>query len=100
MTVSYRECAEEKAKFLNSLGDWGCDTSPMNQYGIYSKHYFSKDPDSCACWFEVMEPVYETVEAEVEVRGIKVTLHETVKLLRTEFWSTADSVSKYHYERF
>ena len=34
MTVSYREYAEEKAKFLNSLGDWGCDTSPMNQYGI------------------------------------------------------------------
>ena len=53
-----------------------------------------------ATWFEVMEPVYETVEAEVEVRGVKVTLRDTVKFLRTEFWSTADPRSKYLYERF
>jgi len=100
MEVSYREYAEEKVKFLHSISNWDCDTSPMDQYGIYRKHYFSTDPDSCACWFEVMEPVYETVEAEVEVRGVKVTLRDTVKFLRTEFWSTADPVSKYHYERF
>ena len=100
MTVSYREYAEEKNKFLHSIGDWKCDTSAMDQYGIYRKRYYCTEADSMATWFEVMEQVYETVEAEVEVRGVKVTLRDTVKFLRTEFWSTADPRSKYLYERF
>ena len=37
---------------------------------------------------------------EGETVGVKVTLRDTVKFLRTEFWSTADPRSKYLYERF
>ena len=40
MTVSYREYAEEKNKFLHSIGDWKCDTSAMDQYDIYRKRYY------------------------------------------------------------
>ena len=39
----------------------------------------------------------EYVDYEVEVKLVKI--YKTIKMFRTEFWST-ESVSKYYYERF
>lgn len=90
--------AEYKKNFINShKGDWTVTTSPMDEYGQYVKTYAF---ESGATMTEINRPVWETVETEVEVKGIKVKVKETVKLLETECWTTDDAKSVKFYELF
>jgi hypothetical protein len=96
MTVSYIEYSQQKQRFLGTIGEWNVYTSPMDEYGRYYKQYVGPK----GTWYEAMEPVEEEVEAEVVVHGIAVKIRQTVKFLRTEFWSTKDSRSKFYYEKW
>lgn len=77
--------------------DWHCETSPMDENGQYVKQYIFADG---ACMTEINRPVYETVNVEVEVKGVKIKTQIDVKLLETECWHTDDAKSIKFYERF
>lgn len=96
-TVSYETYRADKESFLKKHPDWTVDTSSMDEYGRYYKTYTGADG---AIFTEEMYPTYETAEAEVELHGVKVTLSESVKFMRTEYYSTDDSESRYYYERW
>lgn len=88
---------EYKSKFLkaHNEADWRVETSPMNEYGRYYKEYIFSDG---ASMIEVNMPVYEKASAEVEVKGMKVTIEKDIKLLETEIWNTDDAKSYKFYE--
>ena len=88
-----------KRKFIqrHSKSDWTVDTSSMDSSGKYVKYYMFTDG---AVLTEINRPVYETVEAEVEVRGIKVKIKQEVKLMETEAWNTDNTESIKFYERW
>lgn len=93
MTVTYEQYNEDKKEFFEKHNyDYDCETSPMDEYGVYYKTYSFTDG---AQWMERMSPEY--VEYEVTVKLVKVK--ETIKMFKTEYWST-ESGSKYYYERF
>lgn len=96
-TVSYETYMADKKAFLKKHPDWTVDTSSMDEYGRYSKQYMSTDG---AIFTEEMYPCWETAEAEVELHGVKVTLKDDIKMMRTEYYSTDDSESRYYYERW
>lgn len=81
----------------HSDADWTVHTSPMDEYGQYVKNYLFTDG---ATLTEVNRPVWEEVEVEVEVKGIKVTIKDTIKLMETEAWNTDDAKSVKFYERW
>lgn len=91
--LEYKKAFIEKHK----KADWAVHTSPMDEYGQYVKNYLFTDG---AALTEVNRPIYETVEAEVEVKGIKFTLRQQVKLMETEAWNTDDAKSVKFYERW
>lgn len=76
--------------------DWRVETSPMDEYGKYVKTYIFADGFQM---IEVNEPAYETVELDYEVKGVKFHEKKTVKLFRTEVWTT-ESPSEIFYEKF
>ena len=90
---------EYKNAFIqkHSKSDWRVETSPMDNDGKYVKTYIFEDG---AQLVEVNRPVYETVEIETEVKGVKVVLKETVKLFETECWNTDNAKSVKWYEKF
>lgn len=93
MTVTYKEYNEDVRKFFEKHDyDYICETSPMDEYGVYYKTYSFRDG---AQWMERMSPEY--VEYEVEVKLVKIKEH--VKMLKIEYWSTEQG-SKYYYEKF
>lgn len=96
-TVSTAEYEKAKIAFLHRHDDWTVETSPMDEYCCYHKTYVCTDG---AVWNEVNMPVWETAEAEVEVKGVKVKIQKDVKLFCTEGWSTDDACSIYCYEKF
>lgn len=81
----------------HSKADWSVKTSPMKQDGTYVKTYVFSDG---AVMTEVNRPVWETVEVEVEVKGVPVTIKQDVKLFETEAWNTDNSMSVKFYERY
>ena len=97
MTITTKEYEEKKIAFLHRHNDWKTETSPMDEYGRYHKTYICTDG---AVFTEVNEPYYEEAAAEVEVKGVKITIRQTVKLFRTEGWSTDNSISMICYEKF
>lgn len=97
MTVNYRQYSAEKERFFRSHDyDFSCTTSEMDENGAYYKTYAFSDG---AAWYESMVPTLESAEIESEIKKVKVTVEVTVKMMRTEYWST-ESRSKYYYERF
>lgn len=93
MTVTYKEYTEDKRNFFEKHDyDFTCDTSNMDEYGRYCKTYSFADG---AQWIEDMCPTTEVVETEVCKAKVKIT----VKMFRTEYYST-ESGSKYYYEKF
>lgn len=93
MTVTYREYTEDKRAFFTKHNhDFHTSTSPMDEYGRYSKTYSFADG---AQWLEVMSPEY--IEQIIEVKMAKVKVE--VKMFRTEYWNT-EAGSKYYYEQF
>lgn len=81
----------------HSKADWSVHTSPMDEYGQYTKIYVFTDGAQLT---EINRPVWETATAEAEVKGIKVTLTEEVKLMETEAWNTDDATSVKFYEKW
>lgn len=93
MTVDYKEYMADKQEFFGKHHyDFQCETSSMNEYGIYYKTYIFHDG---AIWYERMAPAY--VETSVRVRGVECKV--TVKLFETEYWNTEHG-SKVYYEQF
>ena len=90
---------EYKKAFIENhkKADWTVHTSPMDEYGQYVKNYLFTDG---AVLTEVNRPVYETAEAEVEIKGIKIKLTQQIKLMETEAWNTDDAKSVKFYERW
>ena len=90
---------EYKHNFIkkHNKADWAVHTSPMDEYGQYVKNYIFTDG---ATLTEVNRPVFENIEVETEVKGIKITIRETVKLMETEAWNTDDAKSVKFYERW
>lgn len=94
MDVKYEEYEEDMSKFFAKHNhDFKIDTSPITSKGTYSKTYMFSDG---AVWYEHMSPVKE--EVDVEVHNTKVSVK--IKLLRTEYYSSENSKSKYYYEKF
>ena len=94
MTVSYKEYNEMKKNFFEKHDfDFKTNTSSLDEYNRYHKEYIFADG---AMWYEVMSPEWEEVEAEVKYVKVKVS----VKLFRTEFWSSDDATSRYYYEKY
>lgn len=81
----------------HSKSDWHVSTSEMDEYGRYIKTYLFDDG---AQLIEVNRPVNETVDVEVEVKGIKVTTKLTVRLMESECWNTDDGKSVFFYEKW
>lgn len=77
--------------------DWTVHTTPMNEYGQYSKNYVFTDG---ATLIEINRPVWETVKVETEVKGIKVVIEQEIKLMETEVWNTDDATSVKFYEKW
>lgn len=99
MTVRYEEYRADKDRFFKKhiKANWNCDTSPMDQYGVYYKTYCFSDG---AVWYERMAPVWRKAEATVEVEGATVKIEQDVKLFETEFWHTDSHETKKYYEKF
>lgn len=97
--AQFENYLEYKRAFIqkHSKADWTVDTSAMDADGKYCKTYTFTDG---AQLIEINRPVWETVEAEVEVKGIKVTIKDTVKLFETEAWNTDNANSVKFYEKF
>lgn len=93
LILDYKTFNAVKRDFLHRHDDWSVETSPMDEYGSYSKVYVCTDG---AQWTEVMRPVWE--KATVEVKGVKVDVD--VKLFETEAFNTDGATSIYYYERF
>lgn len=100
MTVDCRTYTDEKQKFIkkHGKGDWRVETSPMDEYGVYYKHYLFDDG---AIWYERMSPAWRKAVAEVEVEvGVKVKIEQDVKLFETEYWNSDNATSRKYYEKF
>lgn len=80
----------------HNKADWKVETSPMDEYGRYVKTYIFSDGFQI---IEVNEPAYEEVELDYEVRGVKFHEKKSVKLFRTEIWTT-ESSSEIFYEKY
>ena len=92
--VTYKKYEEEKKDFLFRHGGmYKVDTSDMDDCGVYYKTYIAEDGK---VWYERMSP--EVVKGGLDVYGV---LHNVlVKMLKTEFWSSDDGVSRCYYEVF
>ena len=88
-----------KRAFINnhSKADWTVDTSAIDADGKYCKTYTFTDG---AQLIEVNRPVWEMVEVETEVKGVKVIIKEWVKLFETEAWNTDNATSVKFYEKW
>ena len=88
-----------KRNFINNhkKADWTVETSAMDADGKYHKTYIFTDG---AQLIEVNRPIWETVEVETEVKGIKVVIKEKVKLFETEAWNTDNATSVKFYEKW
>lgn len=80
----------------HNRADWKVETSPIDEYGRYVKTYIFSDGFQLT---EVNEPAWEEVEIDYEVRGVKFHETKSVKLFRTEIWTT-ESASEIFYEKF
>ena len=94
-----KEYLKYKDAFIkkHGKGDWHADTSSMDEDGRYVKTYVFSDG---ATMVEVNRPVYETVDVEVEVKGVTVKTQVEVKLFETECWNTDNAKSVKFYELF
>lgn len=92
--VDYEKYSSDKKAFLEAHDyEYRVVTSPMDKYGTYHKEYVAEDG---AIFYEIISQPAETVTVEIH----KVTISVPVKFLRTEYWSSDDSSSKYYYEKF
>lgn len=98
MTVSYTTYRYEKDMFFKRhKHNFECETSQMDEYGMYHKTYVFKDG---AVWYETMFPEYVKQELEIEIKLAKVKTEIEVKMFVTEFWNTDNSEIKKYYEKF
>lgn len=97
--TKYNNYLEYKSEFIkrHNKADWTVDTSAMDSDGKYFKTYTFTDG---AQLIEVNRPVYEEVEVEVEVKGVKILIKQTIKLFETEAWNTDNANSVKFYEKF
>ena len=89
---NYNEYVTERVDFFKRHGECRVHDHGMNGGDRYAKTYAFEDG---AIWCEVSGPVFEDVQ--VEVKGVKTTA--TVKLFRTEYWSS-EAGSKFMYDRY
>lgn len=90
---------EYKNEFLRKHSDaeYNKHTSPMDDHGAYCSTYIFTDG---AILSETNRTIEELAEAEVEVKGVKVQLCQTVRLMETLVWDTDTKEFRYFYERW
>lgn len=92
--VSYHDYSVSRAEFFRNHGyDHHVFASTISELGVYYKEYSFRD---YAVWYERVSPFTEVAVACVH--GICVPVE--AKLLKTEFWDTDCSKSRYYYEKF
>ena len=93
MTVTSKEYYNDLGNFLNkhSKYDFKVYTSNFDNNCYHKEYCFENGATFC----EINEMDFTTM-VDVEVYG--VTVKTQVNLIRHEYWSTDDSVSKYWYE--
>lgn len=92
MTVTYKEYEADKKKFFEKHGyDYRVDTSQMMDER-YAKTYLFEDG---ATWYELMCAEYVTEVVELK----KVKVQVSVKMFKTEYWSSEEG-SRFYYEKF
>lgn len=92
-TISMKQYLTDKASFYRKhYGEHGYKEQGGCEGATIRKMVLFEDG---ATWYEVTEPIYETVV--VDVHGISVETQ--VKLYRTEIWDTEDQISRFLYER-
>ena len=89
---TFQEYMTQKAEFFKKHGECRVIDHGMKVNDSYFKTYAFEDG---ARWYELSGPVVEDVP--VEVHGVKVTA--SVKLFRTEYWSS-EAGSKFLYEKY
>ena len=89
---TFQEYMTQKAEFFKKHGECRIHDHGMKSNDSYFKVY---DFEDGANWCELSGPVFEGVT--VEVRGIKVKT--SVKLFRTEYWSS-EAGSQFFYDRY
>lgn len=97
ITVTPEIYEKLKIRFLSKHENWEVETSPIDQYDTYRKTYHCEDG---ADWFEVINPVYETITLRGFSHGIAIEETKEIKLLKVEGWSTDYSKSVVCYERY
>lgn len=90
---TFQEYMTQKAEFFKKHGECRIHDHGMKSNDSYFKVYDFADGVN---WCESCGPVFEAVT--VEVHGMKVTA--TVKLFRTEYWSSTEPGSKFYYEKY
>lgn len=98
MLVNSTEYSRERFLFFKKHKNvFECETSPMDEYGVYHKEYVFKDG---SVWYERMSPEYVKQEVEVKIKLVKVKVEVEIKMFCTEYWNTDNSESKKYYEQF
>ena len=94
MTATYREYNDAKKAFViaHMEHDMKIHTSSLDENNSYHKEYCFDDGST---FYEVMTREFNKVP--VLIHGIEFSVN--VELLKTEFWSSDDSVSRYYYEK-
>lgn len=90
MTVSFNEYQKDLKDFCKKHTIIRVETSSLTN-DIYRKYYISDK----GCFYEVNS----IVEVDAKAVAYEIEVPTKVKLFRTEYWSTDNSVSKYCYER-
>ena len=90
--VAFEQYMKEKTEFFHKHGEFRVHDKGMDKTDHYFKSYAFGDG---ALWCEVSGPVYEHVP--VEVHGVRMTA--SVKLFRTEYWSS-EAGSKFVYDKY
>lgn len=93
-TVNFKEYQKDLVNFCtkhNEKADCIIYTSPMVNNSWHKEYCYSDG----STFYEINEIIEEKVE--IEIHGIKANV--TVKLYRTEYWSTDNSQSKFYYEK-
>ncbi len=96
-TVTYKDYNNDLIKFCqkHSKHELRVYTSPFIDNQYIKSWYYSDGSE----FHEVNQNVTEVVTVPVEIHGIKLDKTFEIKLVKHEYWSSDNSVSKYWYEK-
>lgn len=94
MTKDYESYAGEKQGFFTKHHNhYILNVSDRDEYNYYYKEYYFDDG---SMWYEIKGPVIERVKCRVH--GLQI--ETDVKLYRTQYWSTDNTIFQCYYEKY